>query len=148
RAERVDVGWRADKLHLAGRLLGWHVGRRSHYLPSDCQIAIALQALGHAEVADLGLTVFVDEDVAGLQVAMDDAMTVREMDSVGDLPHQLGRCARRQWALLQSGHEAAAFDKPHGEVVLAAVLADLKDRHDSRMIEMACGFRLYIEALD
>jgi hypothetical protein len=48
-----------------------------------------LHESGEAEVGELGLTVGIDEDVAGFDVAVDDAAAVGEVDGVADLLEDL-----------------------------------------------------------
>ena len=45
------------------------------------------QQLGEAEIGDLHSPAFVDQDVFGLDVAMDDAFVVGELQGVADLRH-------------------------------------------------------------
>ena len=42
-------------------------------------------------------------------------------------------------------HEAAAGDEPHGEEVLAVVLADLVDRDDAGVVQQGDGLGLVLE---
>ena len=54
--------------------------------------------LGEAEVEDLDAAVARDEEVLGLQVAVDDALLVRGGQAVRDLDRVVDRLARRQSA--------------------------------------------------
>ena len=56
---------------------------------------------GQAEVEDLGAAVGGDEDVVGLQVAVDDALGVRGGQALRDLHGQVGRLARRERPVAQ-----------------------------------------------
>jgi hypothetical protein len=89
----------------------------------------------------------VQQHAALLQVAVQDAALVRVMDRTrrgGDQP------GPRPWVVHKAHHlcrQAAAFHHLHREVVLAAVLADVVDRHAVRVVKLGRRFRLGAEAL-
>ena len=91
RAEGEDVGAVIDVLraHLLGRHVrdGAHhrAGRGGHLLRRRVGIAVRRGELGQTEVEDLDSSVFADEKVLRLEVAMDDALLVRGRESVRDL---------------------------------------------------------------
>ena len=100
-----------------------------------------------AEVRHPRAALGVDEDVVGLQVAMDDAALMREADTGEDLPDDLHRLGRRQPALDQV-LERCAIDVLHRDPVAALVLAAVVDRDDVRVLEAGRGLRLAAESLD
>ena len=73
--EAVDVGGRGQHA-LALGLLGRHVAGRADDGPRLGHRRVALDALGQAEVGDVRLAVGVQEDVARLEVAVQDAVLV------------------------------------------------------------------------
>src|SRR5205085_7243668 len=77
-AERVDVGARVDGLAL--HLLWPHVRRRADHAACRGQALLVVDELGDSEVEDLRLASVGDEDVVGLDVAVDDAEVVRDAD--------------------------------------------------------------------
>src|SRR5258706_3978332 len=77
--ELVDVGGRVDRLAL--HLFGRHVCRRSDHAPGRRQPVLVVDELGDAEVEDLRLPAVGDEDVVGLEVAMDDRVVMCDADS-------------------------------------------------------------------
>ena len=96
-----------------------------------------------AEIEDLGHPVVQDEDVARLDVAMDDALLVGVREAVADLHHQ------RQLAL--EGHVPAlgddllqllAFQVLHDDEQAPLVLAQVVDRDDVGMAELRAGLGL------
>ena len=101
-----------------------------------------------AEVGDLGPPVAVEQDVGGLQVAVDDAPPMGVVNRPGHLLDQPGSLARRQWAVLDLGREAVALDEAHREVVLPRVFAHFVDRHDAGMIELGRGLGFGAEPLN
>ena len=61
----------------------------------DCvSLRLPLDRLRQAEVGDVRIAVRVDEDVARLEVAMQDAALMGMMDRPGDLDHHLRRRLR------------------------------------------------------
>ena len=56
--------------------------------------------------------------------------------------------SRGERAVDQALGEALALDEAHAEVVLALVLADLEDRHDAGVVEIAGGLGLEVEPQD
>ena len=146
--QAVDVGGRGQALELPGGLLGGHVLGRAGPRPGLRHLAPGVDPLGQAEVGDMGLAVAIDQDVVGLQVAMQDAALMGMVHGAGDRRHQPGRGAE---VLPEAGQlilEAAAVDQLHAEEVLALVLADLVDRHDVRVVEVGRRLGLLAKPLD
>ena len=83
---------------LAHRLLGRHVlhGADHH---AGLGHAVALQGARQAEIHDDDAAGLVAHDVAGLQIAMDDAFGVRCLQSGADLQHDVDAFLRRELAL-------------------------------------------------
>ena len=131
--QRIDVGAFIDRK--PARLFGRHVSRRSQHLAIDGHRHLALLALGQAKVHQMRLVVQVHHDVAGLQVAMNDAgrhhaypSRVRFEIAEGDLTSY-----RRAADFLNISnvdvvcvqHEFGIFGGPSGSHVLA-LLRELK----------------------
>ncbi len=126
RAEGEDVAALVDRA--SGHLLGRHVRRRAEDLPFLRQSqgrrvsadgrgeAVAVDQLGQAEVDDLGVALAGDEDVVGLEVAVDDPRPVRLGQAVGDLGHHLDAPPQRQRGL-DGLAQRRAVDELHGDVV-------------------------------
>jgi hypothetical protein len=85
---------------------------------------------GEAEVEDLGVAVFGEEDVLGLEVAMDDPLVVSGGEAVGDLAGDLEGAPERKCALLQWDPERLAFEQLRDGVADAALLADVVESED------------------
>ena len=87
-----------------------------------------------------GLPLLVQQDVRGLQIAVQDAPRMGVMHGVGHLGHQ-GRGGPRVVLVgVQPVGQAAAGNQLHAEVSLALVLANLIHRNDSGMVKL--GHRL------
>ena len=98
--------------------------------------------LGQAEVGDPRLIGGVDEHVLRLQVAMQGAALMGEVDRLGDDLDVARRDSRRQRPVLHEGSEVAAGHVVHREVMLAVVLADLVDGDDVGVLQVGGGFGL------
>ena len=104
--------------------------------------------LGQAEVGDPRLIGGVDEHVLRLQVAMQSATLMGEVDRLGDDLDVARRALRRQRPVLHEGSEVAARHVVHREVMLAAMLADLVDGDDVGVLQVGGGFGLAQKSFD
>ncbi len=177
RAEREHVAPLVERVDLAPGLLGRHVGGRSQDAPGlgvvgfrlapgggDHRVAArqarrgvvddspARQDLRQAPVHQLHLAERADHDVRRLQVAMDHPPGVR----IGrGLRHRLEdaqepRTVRRHAPpRVQEGGERVALDQLHAEErPPVGERAQLIDRHDPRVLELAADLRLLDEPPD
>jgi hypothetical protein len=87
------------------------------------------------EVGDLGGAVLGQQDVAGLEVAVDDAALVGRVHGPGQPLDQLRRPLRRPGRTVELAREAAAGDELQREVRPAVLLADLVDLYDVRVLQ-------------
>jgi hypothetical protein len=87
--------------------------------------------LGQPEVADLGVPLTVQQDVARLEIAVNDSALVSVRNGLRHLLDQLGSLPRSERTILDSIRQAATFHVAHREIVLALVLTHLEDGHDT-----------------
>ena len=135
----------------SARLLGRHVADRPHHHPGR-RVRHRRTVTGgggnasrEAEVEDFHVAGARDEDVAGLQVAMDDAAIVRGGKGPGDLHAVLERLADRHRTARDDRRERLAVEQLGDGVRGRAVLADVVDRDDVRVGERGEGFHLALE---
>src|SRR5262245_36836667 len=112
-AEGIDVACGADQGPLAERLFGRHVRRRSENLAAECEVAVARDPLGQAEVGDPHAALAVDEDVRRLKVAVQSALLMGVVNGFGGVADVLGGLCCCQWLLARKLRQAPAFDKVH-----------------------------------
>ena len=86
-------------------------------------------------------------DVAGLEVAVDDALLVRGGERVGDLRPELHHLVERQRALLQAIRERLALEELHHQEVRVALVPDVEERADVGVVERRDRLGLALEAL-
>src|SRR5262249_7397707 len=95
-AQAIDVGPGVDVKRIELGLLGTHVLKRADDCPETGRQRpfrqLLSERLGHAEVDDLGNRLAVigsDEDIARLQIAVDNSLLMGMLDSLADRYEQL-----------------------------------------------------------
>ena len=142
---------------MAPGLLGAHVSRRPHQvavggqgqvrpLPQR-QPEVHHQGPAHLQALAAVGPLTGDHDVAGLEVAMDDAPAVGVIDGLGDVRQQRRRLAEGQPAGFQDLREGQAGDKVGDEDRHAFQGRHLVDHHDARVAQLGRGLGLALEAL-
>ena len=145
---------------LAEGLLGRHVGdgadRRARARQVDRGRLIARIArragmsgeLGQAKVEHLRVSRTGNEDVGGLDVAMDDPFCVRLRQRLADLHSQLDHPVHRHRLAADRVLERLPLEQLHSDERRAVVLADLVDGADVGVVERRRRARLAQEALE
>ena len=130
-AERVDVGGRAHGL--AADLLGGEVGRGAD---DDAGVGDAggVGDEGDTEVGEVGPPVAVEEDVAGRDVAVQDAGPVDVTERVGHRRHGQQRLGDRERAVGETVGQVAALEQRHHDEGPAVHAADVVDGHEVRVV--------------
>ena len=151
-AESENVGAMVD--HLSADLLWRHVAHGSHRdavaCDGGCQVCRRLRRwgdLGEAEVENLDASVFGDEQVFWLEIAMHDAFFMRVGEAVSDLHAELNCLTQAQWAAPQTLAEGFSFQEFGYQVGRSLVSSHLKDRENVGMAQSGGGFGLDLEAL-
>ncbi|MEO8701973.1 MAG: hypothetical protein ABI867_18150 [Kofleriaceae bacterium] len=146
-AKRVEIAARVRSLATA--LLRRHVARAPHYVPGGSEIRL-LRELRETEIDHADRSIWLDEQVLGLEIAMCDAGSMRSIDRRGDLLEQrLGLVQWQRAALVDDRSKRAPLQALH-DAVRAAIgeCAEVVDAHDTGMIDSAGGPRLGDEARD
>src|ERR1700690_980337 len=104
-------------------------------------------ALGQAEVENFGLIAIRHEDVRGFDVAVDNALGVCAVESVGDLDAQVEQPVEFQRLAVDRSLEGLALQQFHRDKVTAALFANFVNGADARMVEGGSGAGLALEAL-
>ena len=143
-AERVDVRRRGRRL--AAGLFRAEVVDGPHGRPGQRQLRLGDRP-GDAEVGDLHLAVAADEDVAGLDVAVDEPGGVGRGERARHGGPDAGDLARRQGAAaLEDGREVLPVDQLHDDVRAGRVRAVVVDGHDVRVAQRRGRLGLLAEA--
>jgi len=61
-----------------------------------------LRKFGNAKIGDIGVVVFVEEDVAGFEIAVDDTLAVCIIKSVGEAQEDICNMFEIQFAVLDA----------------------------------------------
>ena len=145
--QRVEVGppVEAAAAHLLGRQV---LGRPHHDVVAGQVVAGAVEALGDPEVGQQDPAVGGDEDVARLDVAVDEAGVVggveRRRDARADVDRQLGA---QPGLHVEQLAQALAVDELHDDGLAALVLEDVVDGDDVRVGQPGHGDGLTAETL-
>ncbi len=107
-----------------------------------------LHEAGEAEVGEFGLVVGVDDDVAGFDVAVDDAAAVGELDGVADLLEDLDGATGGEEVFADEVEDIAAVDEFHDEDAVFLDDSEFEDGGDVRVDEAGHGLGLGAEAVD
>ena len=87
------------------------------------------------------------EDIAGLDVAMDDAVAVGRLEGVGHLNRDVDELRYLDAAVVDVVAQRGAAHQLHHDERAAFVLADIEDRADVGMVQGGCGARLGAQPL-
>ena len=108
-----------------------------------------MRQFGQSEIQDLGLAALGDENVGGLDIAMDDAFGVRGVERIGDLYAEIENFVdRASGPVAMRCLQRLAFKQLHGDEGLAFVLVDLVNGADVGMIQGGGRARFTLEALE
>ena len=98
------------------------------------------------EVEHLGAPVGCDHDVRAFQIAMDDAVSMRVRQRVGNLHPVANDLFDREAAWRNDVREPLAFDVLHDDVRLTVEDADFVDGADVRMIQLRGMLRFALQS--
>jgi hypothetical protein len=109
-----------------------------------------IQNAGEAEIGNDRLSGRIEEDVLGLEIAVQNTTLVRVVNSAGDLRDERRRGSIKIGTVGSGGTigQAAAFHPLHGAPGLSLVFSSGVKRQDIRMFEARDGFGFAGETLD
>ena len=113
---------------------------------SDRPARSGRRQLGEPEVGELRASVVRDEDVLGLDVAVQNAGAVRRRERVGDPNQQIHDFLNAATAGIRPGAQRTALDELGDQVVAAVHLADVVHGHDVRVVQPGGGLCLVLKA--
>ena len=148
--QRVEVAAAIERL--AARLLGRHIGGRT--LHEGVALAFAAPAPREAKIDDLGHEPAggggAQEDVRGLDVAMDDVVAVGLREGLRDLAGEVHHLLDGERGALAQHHveQRAAVDQLHRDERRPGELAEVVDGDDVRVDDPRQGAGLGLEAVD
>ena len=105
-----------------------------------------LDSLRQAEIEDLQVAVPADEEILGLQVAMDDALPVRGGETPGHLERVVHGLLLGDRSGVELPAQRLALEELHHGVGDSSLRAEVEDRQDVWMRERRDCLRLALEA--
>ena len=132
------------------QLFGRHVVRRADGQAAGRQRDLVLglaEQLGDAEVGDLHPALRVEQDVLRLDVAVQDAFVVGELERLANLRHEHHRLLRGEPARLHRLAQVYAVHELHQQVEEPAGLAEVMDGDDVRVVQPRQHAGLAVESL-
>ena len=99
----------------------------------------ARHELGQAEIGDFHLAAFVQQDVLGLDIAMDDPFFMGVLQGLANLGDDCQCLLRLQTSALDEMPQIAPVDELHDQVKQAARFAEIVDGDDVGMAEPGQG---------
>ena len=147
RAQRVDVAELID-VRCIQCLLRRHVRRRAHHFAGACQFVAAFEQLRQSKIGNERSILFrVEHDVVRLQVAMQDARSMRLLQSVCGIPRVARRTARLQWSVGQQLRQTRTLNKTHRIETLSVDFAHVIDRDNVVVLKTGSRLRLVSKSL-
>ena len=104
--------------------------------------------VGDAEIGKVGVGIFVEQDVIGLNIAVDDTVTVRDHERGGDFIDQASGASGIPCPMFQCLPQAAAGNPTHDQVRAIRLAPVVVERDDVRVFEAGDQFGFDLEAAD
>ena len=149
------VEYHAEGIHIAAAielapqaLLGRRVGRSADETTCDREASRRLEHLGDAEVGQEAIALLINQDIAGLDVPMDDASRMRVVQGRRNLSQNAERARRGEWLPSHRIRQCAAPHVAHHQIGVAIVLAVVVDRQDVGVLQVRDQLGFLLEAAD
>ncbi len=134
-AAAIDIGASIDGSDITAHLFGWHIGGATEHLPGHGELACSTaRCSGDAKVHQLdtkGIEVFLEKDVGGFDIAVDDAVGLGQFESPTKLSKDDADFAACQATAFEDVFEGAAVepfkDKEKAVLWVALAVDDLDD---------------------
>src|SRR5664280_461937 len=127
-------------------LLGRHILHGSDH-HAGLGHAVTLHRSRQTEVHDYDAAGGVAHDIAGLEIAMDDALAMGGLQAGADLQHDADRFVRWHSALARKNRaQVLTFDELHGDELHAVSFVQIVNANDVLMSDLAGKHQLLLEA--
>ena len=129
-----DIAAAVQTVRLTAHLFRRHVRRRAGPFPA--QPALDALVNRQAEIGDVRLPLFVQQDVAGLQIAVNEVLAVSERQSLADGDHQLYTPLGMDSTGLDLGSQIAAGDVLLYDHHTTRIAKHVMYRHDAGVFQL------------
>ena len=146
-AKSIDVCGAADGRVVSDSLFRRHVTGRAQDFQRARDRAFRFDQSGQSEIGQMRFAFSIEQNVSRLDVAMQNAVLVRVMNSARHFRNEFRRAPDRHRLAPGDFIKLAAFDELHAEVARAIALADFVNRNDAGMIQTGGGFGFAAKAL-
>ena len=146
----VDIRPRVDQVRVASGLLRAHVGQRPHDLAGnrDQRVLAIGNRLGQAEIQDAQVTFGIHQQVAGLEIAVDDSLLVRMVHGIAGDGKEFQNLLQAQLVVTHILRDRYAADIVHHIVQLPGGRdATVENDNDVGMPQVADQFHFPLKAL-
>lgn len=150
-AEAVDIGPGIDIVAVLGLFRGKVVGGTENvFVVRDGERgSFVVGEEGEPHIEDFDYAFFVDEQIGGFNITMDEAVGMGVVESFGRLREVIcGQVEIERAHFLDEVLEVFSFDVLHDDVMLIAFIADIVCVNDVRMIEGGGGTGLEIKTIE
>ena len=136
RAQGIDVGRLTMLRGMPRRLFGRHVAGCAKRRATDCQSSLQTDVLGQTKVSDADLILLINQDVGRLEIPVQNAPIMGELDGTGGIPHIASGRGAIEWLVLSQLFQVSPLDEVHGKVVMPLTFAALVYGDDAGVIEL------------
>src|SRR5258706_7777785 len=150
-AQGIHVAARIELCRIRSDLLGTHVRQgpdEFSKVRSAGDLRIAIGDARDAEIQNFRLPGFIDQDVARLQIAMNNAAVVSLLRGLADLDDQIQALRRRQAVSGGILEQRVAMDSVHGEERSSTHDSGFENLRDAGMLETPERMRFLREAAE
>jgi len=119
--ERINITSRVQFQRVGLHLFRAHIGKGSDDLSQISLMShsgVAVYRSCHTEIEDLGLAGFIHEDIAGFEIAVDDAALMSVVNGLADAGHELQPLASCQLMGVGVLEQRLTADEFHSEIGL------------------------------
>ena len=131
-----------------GHLLGTRIGRRPRGAELVSDVSGLRRREGDPEVGQVHVALVVEQQVAGLDVAVHDASMMSRAQCAADLIHDAHRLVEVERAVDETILDRPSAQPAHHEVRAARLSPEVVERHDVGMLEAGDELRLVLEPAD
>ena len=144
-AQRIQISARVE-IAVAHRLFGRDVMRRAQQNVMAERAVAQLRHPCQPEVGHVRNAIVVDDDVRGLDVAVQHTLTMRVIERVANRRHQAQNLLDGQRRGVEFSLERASFDVLHDQIRSPIEFVNVEDRDNVRMLQTRDDLRFTLEA--